>query len=467
MTGQSDARADGGRAVVLGGSMAGLLAARTLSETYREVVVVDRDPLTDGTGARRGVPQGRHAHGLVAQGQQILEELFPGLTDDLIRSGVRVGDFSGDIRWYFGGRRMRPSRSGLLSLAATRPVLEDHVRRRVFAIPHVVARTGHTIDGLETDRGGRRVVGVRVTPDGEATTTLEAALVVDATGRGSRTPVWLEELGYERPPEDRVGVRLAYTTRHYRLRTDPFGDDIAIIPAATPSHPRGAFFYPVPGGEGHVQLSLTGVLGDHPPTDPKGYEAFARSLPIPDIHDAITDAEPLDDPVTIRFPASVRRRYESLRRFPEGFLVVGDAVCSFNPVYAQGMTVAAREALTLRRHVRAAEPLSASRFFADVARDVQAPWSLAAGSDLGYPGVEGRRTVMTRFANAYTTSLQRAAVHDARLSEAFVRAAGLVAPPQSIMRPDLLLRVARHAVARPRTRPVPDTPPRSGAVPRH
>ncbi|WP_198659007.1 NAD(P)/FAD-dependent oxidoreductase [Nocardiopsis sp. FIRDI 009] len=462
MTGASTGRS-GGRAVVLGGSMAGLLAARTLSDSFGEVVVVDRDPLTDGTGPRRGVPQGRHAHGLVAQGQQILEGLFPGLTEELIGAGVQVGDFSGDIRWYFGGRRMRPTRSGLLSLAATRPVLEDRVRRRVFAIPGVVTRTGHSIDGLVTDRGGRRVVGARVTPEGGEPTTLEADLVVDATGRGSRTPVWLEELGYERPPEERVGIRLAYTTRHYRLNCDPFGDDIAIIPAATPSHPRGAFFYPVPGG--HVQLSLTGVLGDHPPTDPEGYTDYVRSLPIPDIHRAIADAEPLDDPVTIRFPASVRRRYEALNRFPEGFVVVGDAVCSFNPVYAQGMTVAAREALTLRRHVSAPRPLSARRFFADVARDVQAPWDLAAGSDLGYPGVEGRRTPLTRLVNAYTTRLQQAAVHDARLSEAFVRAAGLVAPPQSIMRPSLLLRVARHSLIRP-GRPGPQSPRLSSALPR-
>ncbi|WP_247665241.1 NAD(P)/FAD-dependent oxidoreductase [Nocardiopsis sp. B62] len=454
------------RAVVLGASMAGLLAARVLSESHDEVVLVDRDSLADGAVARRGVPQGRHAHGLVAQGQQILEGLFPGLTDDLVRAGVRVGDFSGDIRWYFGGRRMRPSRSGLLSLAASRPVLEDHVRRRVFAIAQVTVCSGHSIDGLVTDRDGGRVVGVRVTPDGGEQTTLESDLVVDATGKGSRTPVWLEELGYERPTEDRVGIRLAYTTRHYRLNSDPFGEDIAIIPAATPSHPRGAFFYPVPGGEGHVQLSLTGVLGDHPPTDPEGFTEFSRSLPIPDIHDAIVDAEPLDEPTRIHYPASVRRRYEDLRRFPEGFLVLGDAVCSFNPVYAQGMTVAAREALSLRRHLRAAEPLTAARFFRDVGRDVQAPWELAAGADLGYPGAEGRRTLKTRLANAYTSRLQRAAEHDAQLSEAFVRAAGLVAPPQSIMRPNLLLRVARNAITRPRERVVPQ-PPHRGAVPRH
>ncbi len=453
------------RAVVLGASMAGLLAARVLSESHDEVVLVDRDSLDDGAVARRGVPQGRHAHGLVAQGQQILEGLFPGLTDDLVRAGVRVGDFSGDIRWYFGGRRMRPSRSGLLSLAASRPVLEDHVRRRVFAVPQVTVCSGHSIDGLVTDRHGGRVVGVRVTAVGGEQTTLESDLVVDATGKGSRTPVWLEELGYERPVEEQVGIRLAYTTRHYRLNSDPFGEDIAIIPAATPSHPRGAFFYPVPSGEGHVQLSLTGVLGDHPPTDPDGFTEFSRTLPIPDVHDAIVDAEPLDEPTRIHYPASVRRRYEDLRRFPEGFLVLGDAVCSFNPVYAQGMTVAAREALSLRRHLRAAEPLMATRFFRDVGRDVQAPWELAAGADLGYPGAEGRRTLKTRLANAYTSRLQRAAEHDARLSEAFVRAAGLVAPPQSIMRPNLLLRVARNAVTR-RERVVPG-PPHQGAVPRH
>src|SRR5690606_2428276 len=163
-----------------------------------------------------------------------------------------------------------------------------------------------------------RVIGARVQRQGADTTPeiLDADLVIDTTGRGSRTPVWLEELGYARPEDERVKINLAYTTRHYRVDKDPFGSDIAIIAAATPTHPRGAFFYRMPGDDGRLELSLTGMLGDHPPTDPEGFTEFARSLPVPDIYRSIRDAEPIDDPVMFRFPASVRRRYERLERFP-------------------------------------------------------------------------------------------------------------------------------------------------------
>ncbi|GLU48709.1 NAD(P)/FAD-dependent oxidoreductase [Nocardiopsis ansamitocini] len=447
----------GNRAVVLGGSMAGLLAARALADVFDEVVVVDRDELTGVRGPRRGVPHGRHAHGLVARGHQILEAQFPGLTDELVAGGVRPGDFSGDIRWYFNGRRLSSVRSGLLSVPATRPVLEHHVRSRVRELSRVRFLELHDILGLRSTNDNSAITGVRVRPstDGGASEVVAADLVVDTTGRGSRTPLWLEELGYQRPEAQRVKIGLAYTTRHYRLDTDPFGDELAIIPAATPGHPRGAFFYRLPGDGGAVELSLTGMLGDHPPTDPEGFAEFARSVPVPDVYAAIRDAEPLDDPVTFRFPASVWHHYERLSRFPRNLLVMGDAVCSFNPIYAQGMTVAAMGSLTLGRHVGRDPQPDPLAFFRDLAQDIESPWEFSAGADLGYPGVEGRRTVKTRLANAYVSRLQRAAVHDPALTNAFIRAAGLIDPPQALMRPGNLVRVLRHSGRRA---PAPNVP---------
>jgi flavin-dependent dehydrogenase len=189
-------------------------------------------------------------------------------------------------------------------------------------------------------------------------------------------------------------------------------------------------------------VTLGGRLGDHPPTDPDGFLAFARSLRLPDIYETIRDAEPLDDPVAFRFPASVRYRYERLDRFPDGLLAVGDAVCSFNPVYGQGMSVAALEALTLRRHLqRGAEP-QPRRFFRDLAGVVDVPWDLAVGGDLAFPGVQGRRT-QGRLVNAYLARLHAAAADDASLASAFLRVAGLVAPPRSLLRPSIAVRVLR------------------------
>jgi hypothetical protein len=193
-------------------------------------------------------------------------------------------------------------------------------------------------------------------------------------------------------------------------------------------------------------VTLAGILGDHPPIDPDGFLAFARSLRFPDIHQAIRHAEPLDDPVGFRFPASVRHRYERLDRFPDGLLVLGDAVASFNPIYGQGMSVAAVEALTLRRHLeRGIEP-QPRRWFRDLAHVVDVPWEMAAGGDLVFPGVQGRRTAKVRLVSTYLARLHAAAAHDANLAIAFIRVAGLVDPPQTLLRPGIVLRVLRNGL---------------------
>jgi 2-polyprenyl-6-methoxyphenol hydroxylase-like FAD-dependent oxidoreductase len=436
----------GDRAVVLGASMAGLLAARVLADAYGQVTVIDRDELSETPMHRRGVPHGRHIHGLLARGQQALEELFPGLTAELVAHGVPTGDMLADTRLYMSGHRLRQAHTGLVVLCASRPVLEGHVRARVRALPNLIFLDRCDIVGLAATPDGRRVAGVRVLrqADGSAEQVLGADLVVDATGRGSRTPVWLEALGYGRPQEDQVRIGLGYATRTYRLPPDALGGDLAVLQAATPRHPRTGALQMLEGDR--WMLTLGGILGDHPPTDPDGFLDFARSLEFPDIYQTIRDAEPLDDPVPFRFPASVRHRYERLDRYPDGLLVMGDAVASFNPIYGQGMSVAALEALTLRRHLERGAAPQPRRFFRDLPRVVDVPWDIAAGGDLIFPGVKGRRTLKSRLVNAYIARLHAAAAHDASLASAFVRVAGLVAPPQTLLRPSIAVRVLRGSL---------------------
>lgn len=426
--------------------MGGLLAARVLSDAYERVTIVDRDVLTGVTEPRRGVPHGPHAHGLLARGHQILEELFPGLTERLTSTGVPIGDLSGGIRWFFNGQRLKPKDSGLACLSATRPVLEAQVRVGVQAIPNVTFIEQCDILELVPADGGHRIAGVRVRHQnqGDETEVISGDVIVDATGRGSRMPAWLDALGYERPPEEKVKIGLAYCTRLYRLRHDPFQGDLAINPVATPQNPRGAFFFRLSDTDVHqVQLSLTGMVGDHAPTDPEGFEAFARSLPLPLIYESIKDAEPLTDPVRFGVPASTRRRYERLTRFPENLLVTGDAVCSFNPVYGQGMTIASLDAITLREHLRRGVPPQPLAFFRDIAKVIDSPWSVAAGGDLAFAGVEGRQTFSVRMQNSYTAKFLAAATQDAHLSTLFMRVAGLVESPTAMMRPSTIFRVLR------------------------
>jgi 2-polyprenyl-6-methoxyphenol hydroxylase-like FAD-dependent oxidoreductase len=442
----------GNRAMVLGGSMAGLLAATVLAEAFAEVVIVDRDKLLGVTTARRGVPQGRHVHGLLARGQQILDELFPGFAAEAIDSGIPTADL-GELRWFFNGLRLRPASTGLVCVSADRPVLESHVRARVAALPNVSFAEEYDIIGLATEPSGRRVTGARVQRRGagNAEETLKADLVIDATGRGSRTPAWLETLGYARPAEERIKIDLTYTSRHYRLPDESIlNGDMSINPVSTPSHHRGAFFSRVQ--DGRSILSLTGVLGDAAPTDPDGFLDWVRSLPVPDVYEVIKDAEPLDDPVSFHYPASVRRRYDQLEEFPEGLLVLGDGACSFNPVYGQGMTVAAQEALVLRGHMRQGmlEPLV---FLKDIAGVIEVPWQISAGGDLAFPEVEGPRPPEVQMMNAYMALLQSAATRDDMVTRTFMRVAGLVDPPTELMSPETIYRVLKNG-----------TPPRPGSA---
>ncbi|MBV8541737.1 MAG: FAD-binding monooxygenase [Pseudonocardiales bacterium] len=428
----------GDHAVVLGASVAGLLAARVLTDAYRKVTVIDRDVMPEIGAHRRGAPQGRHQHSLHPRGRAVLEELFPGFTAHAVRAGARSGDVLGHCRWLLAGHRLAQVDIGLPGLIASRPFLEGRVRAGVRALPGVTFLERADIVGLTTT-AGRRVTGVRVRDQDGDLMQVPAGLVVDATGRGSRTPVWLAELGYQPPTEDRIEIGLGYATRTYRLRPGALGADMLILTSGTPANPRMGGLVTLEGGR-HM-VTLGGILGDHPPTDPAGFEAFTASLPFADISEAIAGAQPLDNPVAFRFPASVRRRYEYLPEFPEGLLVLGDAICSFNPVYGQGMTVAANQALVLRRLLARAASPAPGRYFQEIVKTIDPPWDFAVGADLALPGVPGTRTGKIRMTNAYLPRLLAAASSDVSLAAAFIRVMGLLDRTESLLRPDRVLRV--------------------------
>ncbi|MFH8403995.1 FAD-dependent oxidoreductase [Streptomyces sp. NPDC018019] len=437
----------GQRAVVLGAGIGGLFAARVLADEFAEVVLVDRDRVQGVGTPRRGVPQGQHSHALQARGLRIAEDLFPGLTDGLVADGAGIGDVLENVSWIVNGKQLSRPASRLTAVTASRPFLERHVRERVGELPNVTFREGTNVLGLETTPDRTRVTGVRISSgDGRGEEeTLTAAVVVDATGRASRTPAWLQELGYPQVDEERLNIGLGYTSQHFRLSGRLPDGTIAVNDVASRELPRGAALGRIDGDR--IIVTGYGILGDHPPTEPAGFLRFIRSLSKPDIHDVIKDAEPLDEPVRYLFPTSLRRYYERMPQFPDGLLVLGDAVCSFNPVYAQGMTVAALSALVLRRHLRSPEPLRPSAYFRDVAREViDGTWGLMTVSDLRFPGVQGRRTVRTRLLQAYARRVQAAATTDGEVAGAYMRVVGLLERPGALHRPRIVLRVLRHAL---------------------
>ncbi len=435
------------QAIVVGAGMGGLLAARALADFFDQVTLIERDSLPPIGENRKGVPQDRHTHALLLRGAEILEGLFPGLIADLMDRGVPVIKCpERELIWFDGGGyhagfANRDDRTR--TLGVSRPLLEGYVRQRVLALPNVQAIEQCDVPGLLPSERGTRVRGVRLLrrASGSAEEVLEADLVVDATGRGSRTPSWLEDLDYCAPQEDAVTINLAYSTRLYRRRVDHLNGARAVIIAASPKQKRGGVM--VAQENNRWIVTLSGFVGDHPPLDEQGFVAYARSLAAPDIYHIVKEAEPLSQAVPYRFKASVRRRYERLSHFPEGFLVFGDAICSFNPIYGQGMSVAAIEALDLQRELRRGTDCLWRRFFTRAARSIDIPWQIVVGSDLRFPEAEGKRTRAIRFMNAYIERLHRAAHCDPVVARSFNEVVNLLAPPQSLMRPSIVWRVLR------------------------
>ena len=255
-------------------------------------------------------------------------------------------------------------------------------------------------------------------------------------------------LGYERPPEDRISVDLGYATRRYRLSPDALGGDLATLHGPTPSQPRGGVLARLEGGGWLV--TLFGLNGDHPPTEPDGFVEFARSLRFTDLYEAIRHADPVDDPVAYRFPTCRWRRFERLTRFPEGLVVLGDGVCSFNPVYGQGISIAAIEALIVRDHLTRRRPPRTGHLRARLARVIRTPWTMALAGDVAIPGVQGPRTATVRAANSFVNRVLATAADDTVAGAAFVRVSGLVDPPIALLRPRVALRALwRHPAPRP------------------
>lgn len=426
-----------GRAIVLGGSIGGLLAARVLSESYAKVTVFDRDELPTAVADRKGVPQSGHSHGLLARGRQVLEELFPGLTADLTAQGAAAIDIQRDCLWVNDGHRIPRVASGLEGLCVSRRALEAYVRDRVRALPTVEIRDRCEAVGLLADGG--TVTGARVLPRGGAEEHHAADLVVDATGRGNRGPTWLAELGYQPPVEDRVDPRTVYVSRDYR-RVPGDTNWSAFISSPSPAAPYGGVAISAEGDRWMV--TLLGIGPDQaPPTDGEGYLAFAGRLPAPELHALLSRAEPLGPPTRMRLPTSVRRRYEHLTRLPEGFLAVADAMCSFNPAYGQGMTVAAVQAMVLRDCLRQGRRELPRRFFAEAAKVVDVPWDMAVGADLRHPTIAGPRSRRTRFLNGYVTRLHAAAARHPEVGRRFLSVANLMTPPPGLFAPGIVARV--------------------------
>ncbi len=427
-------------AVVVGGSLAGILAAHVLARYADRVTVVERDRFPDGAKSRPGVPQGRHPHVLLEGGQVALESLLPGFLAELQAAGApRVGMPSDMVLWQTGRWYRRvPATTHIFT--GSRAQLEELVRRRVLANPVISAVEGTDAVGLLGDAS--RVRGVllrdRSGDAGGEQRALEADLVVDASGCGTKAPQWLTAIGAEAPHEETIDTGLAYASRVYRGRSGVLdGDTVAYYAYPDPDqvHAGGA----LPLEDGSHLVIVSGLRGDEPPTDNDEFVTYTKRLPHPLLHRWLDEAEPLSPTFGYRRTANIRRRYDLPGHRPAGFLATGDALCTFNPIYGQGMAVAAMSAVALRDALadRRRTPTTRRVQRALLAASRQA-WDISAGADRKMPGAVGTAIVggpSDRVADWYLRRVQERAPGDPVVGRAFRSVLTLSAPVTALFAP--------------------------------
>jgi 2-polyprenyl-6-methoxyphenol hydroxylase-like FAD-dependent oxidoreductase len=443
------------QALVIGGSMAGLLAGRVLADYFEQVTIVERDHFPDGPEFRKGIPQARHVHVLLKRGEQALERFFPGLGDELTAAGVPVIDWTADTL-ALGARGWLPRfPSGIVGHSPSRDLLEWSIRRRLRQDGRVQFLEAHDAIGLLSSADKTAVAGVKIRARNEAEHApgeerdLPADFVVDASGRDSRLPAWLESLGYVRPQETVINSFMGYASRIYQRPSDTGIDWKVLLLARHPPQVRhGGVIYELEGNRWIV--TLAGAPRDYPPTDEAGFLEFARTLASPKLYEAIKDAQPLSPIYGFRKTENHLRYYERLARWPEGLVVTGDALCAFNPVYGQGMSVAALDAETLEQALREQQARYPAGDLTGLARRAQRAlakaaarsWQTATSADFRYPETEGgKASGRDKLLYRYGDGVRALAGEDRAVYRTFIEVAHLLKPSSALLKPGIALRV--------------------------
>jgi 2-polyprenyl-6-methoxyphenol hydroxylase-like FAD-dependent oxidoreductase len=434
----------GRRAVVIGAGIGGLSATGALAPHFQRVDVLERDRLAPFAAARPGTPQDRHPHMLLASGLRALGEIFPDFEHELAAAGAVPVRIAQDVRWERPDVGALPLRDlGSTVLCASRPTIEFVLRRRVEALANVALRTECRVTELVAE--AEAVCGVRFDGGAGGPETLAADLVVDASGRGALTVELLGALGWPLPEVTEIGVDLSYATAVVRLPAR-LRDHWQLLLTA-PNPPVLAVhgvLGPIEGGQRITSLVVRGAAAR--PTTWEGFLDASRRLITPTLYEMLRHADPPESIRHYRFPASVWRHFERLPRLPRGILPLADALCRFNPIYGQGMSVAAKQARLLQEvlsRAAAADPVAALQrdFMAETVSLIQDAWGLATSADFAFPETRGVRPETFEEDRCFEAMLFRAAVADPVVHRALVEVMQLLAPARRLREPDMLRRI--------------------------
>jgi len=454
--------------IVIGGGIAGLLAARVLHEHFKEVIIIEKDKYPFQAGPRNGTPQSNHVHVLLIKGKEILLTMFPDLQNKLVANGARVLNLTNDVDYYVGTGYSMKFESELTTIACTRQLLEYEIRNEMFEnYPKVIVRentraTELVISKDKKEAGLRTIKGVTVfSYNKNSKETILGDLVVDTTGRESQTAKWLERLGYDKPEETVVNSYIGYSTCWFNPNTQKISATVDIKPIIKPtiiltnppSNPYMGLIYPVEGSQW-----LVGILGigkNYPPTDKQGFLQYTKKLETPDIYNAIKYFE-LSGPIYgYRTSGSKQFHYEKMKDWPENFVAYGDSVSSFNPSYGQGITVSCIEAVTLDKTLREYKKrnkglLGFSRVFQKkVSKINRLPWLLGTSEDFRWSTTEGTKPgIITRYIQKYSNRVLLLTPKSKIASKSFFEVMHMLRSPLILFHPLILLHVLIETLKR-------------------
>lgn len=434
------------KAIVIGGSIAGKLAAKALSDFFEEVVILEAGEQWGEESVRKRVPQSNHIHVLLATGAEELEKLFPNIQNKLIELGSITNNVTQDTKWYQFGELKHRFKGDVNMIQQSRLMLEQHIQYRTEAVSNIIIQNGKIVEKLIMDNQRVKVCGITVKClETGIQEDMYADIVVDASGFNSKNTSWLQEYKIN-VKEEKVKIDLSYSTRMFRLKENYCIDGKVIyVTPKLPEIPYGALIQKIEKDQ--YFLTYIGYANERLPKNEKGFYDFSKKMALPDILEFLQNAEAISDINMYKVSYQVRRQFEKTKNMPAGFLVIGDAHTRFDPIYGQGMTIAAMEAMELQRCLQQSNRIDkkfTQIFYARIAKIVEIPWEMTTTEIFRHPELRGDLSLKQKFQQWYTKKVYETATNNEEVYSRFARVVHLLCKPTHLFHPKVLFAILLH-----------------------